>query len=379
MSIERRAHAPTPLESVSRRSFLTGSSALAAAGALGLSDAAAAEPPPETQTIRLPHTPAICLAPQYLAEDLLRLEGFTKIEYVPVKSESAPVYMLANARADVTMDAAVALAFAIGNGSPVTVIGGIHAGCYELFGHQRVKAVRDLKGARVAISGIGGADHVLISSILAYVGMDPGKDVEWRMGKMGDEMTMFAEGKVDAVMCFPPQPQELRARKLGHLVLDTAEDRPWSQDACARRDPDERQHDDPGQADCGIGREGLLQPLAGACVLRRIRIYGVDQQIRIDQNHLRSSSSRAISSSSSAAASLSALVRSTPGWTPPIDTGLTRYGLGRGLSRAASPACSVSLTTCLNGLPDRWASALRAFAMRSSRVSVVRMDATLPL
>jgi NitT/TauT family transport system substrate-binding protein len=215
-----------------RREFVAAAGVLSSAYLLGLTRPAAAEPPPETQTIRLPHTPAICVAPQYLAEDLLRLEGFTNIEYVPVKSESAPVYMLANARADITMDAAPALAFAISNGSPVRVIGGIHAGCYELFGNQRITAVRDLKGKRIAISGIGGADHVLVSSILAYVGMDPGKDVEWRMGKMGDEMTMFREGKADAVMCFPPQPQELRARKLGHVVLDTAEDKPWSQYFC---------------------------------------------------------------------------------------------------------------------------------------------------
>jgi NitT/TauT family transport system substrate-binding protein len=43
---------------------------------------------------------------------------------------------------------------------------------------------------------------------------------------------MFAEGKVDALMGFPPEPQELRAKKIGHVVVNTTLDRPWSQYFC---------------------------------------------------------------------------------------------------------------------------------------------------
>jgi NitT/TauT family transport system substrate-binding protein len=50
---------------------------------LGLPGTAAAEPPPEVTKIRLVKNPGICLAPQYLAEELLRLEGFSQVEYVP--------------------------------------------------------------------------------------------------------------------------------------------------------------------------------------------------------------------------------------------------------------------------------------------------------
>jgi hypothetical protein len=40
------------------------------------------EPPPETKKIRILHSPGICLIPEYLAEELLRLEGFSEVEYV---------------------------------------------------------------------------------------------------------------------------------------------------------------------------------------------------------------------------------------------------------------------------------------------------------
>ena len=45
-------------------------------------------------------------------------------------------------------------------------------------------------------------------------------------------MKKFAEGKLDAFLGFPPEPQELRARKVGHVVVNTATDKPWSQYFC---------------------------------------------------------------------------------------------------------------------------------------------------
>jgi hypothetical protein len=43
---------------------------------------------------------------------------------------------------------------------------------------------------------------------------------------------LFAEGKIDAFMGFPPEPKELRARKVGHVIVNTSVDRPWSQYFC---------------------------------------------------------------------------------------------------------------------------------------------------
>ena len=45
-------------------------------------------------------------------------------------------------------------------------------------------------------------------------------------------MELFAEGKVDAFLGFPPEPQELRARKIGRVILNTTTDKPWSQYFC---------------------------------------------------------------------------------------------------------------------------------------------------
>jgi hypothetical protein len=69
-----------------RRSFLT-AAALAGAGALaGARRSPAAEAPPETARLRLTSTPfGICVAPKYVAEELLRAEGFSGAKSNPQK------------------------------------------------------------------------------------------------------------------------------------------------------------------------------------------------------------------------------------------------------------------------------------------------------
>jgi NitT/TauT family transport system substrate-binding protein len=66
----------------------------------------------------------------------------------------------------------------------------------------------------------------------AYVGLDPRQDITWIPHATADKVALLAEGKIDALLLFPPYPQELRAQKIGHVVLNSALDRPWSQYFC---------------------------------------------------------------------------------------------------------------------------------------------------
>ena len=217
-----------------RREFLARGCAMGTAVLLGLPRHAAAEPPPETTRIRLVVNGAICLAPQYLAEELLRLEGFTHVEYAPQEeSDADPHFTVVAGRADMTMDGASALVPALDAERPVVVLAGVHGGCYELFGNERVRAIRDLKAKNVAVGSIGSADQIYIASMLAYVGMDPRKDVKWvETGTFDGPMQRFVDGKVDAFLGFPPLPQKVRAQNIGHVIVNTAQDRPWSQHFC---------------------------------------------------------------------------------------------------------------------------------------------------
>jgi len=217
----------------SRREFL-GAAALAGTGALlGLRpEAIAAEPPPETKRIRLIRISSTCHTPQYLAEDLLRSEGFTNVEYVKRGSSADIAPTLAAAEADINMNFAGPVLLNLDTGHPIVVLAGVHVGCFELFGGPDIRTVRDLKGKTVAVEAMGSSQHVFLSSMLANVGVDPRRDVRWVTHPSPKHIELLATGKIDAVLAFAPWPQEFRERKIGRLVVNSTTDRPWSHYFC---------------------------------------------------------------------------------------------------------------------------------------------------
>jgi NitT/TauT family transport system substrate-binding protein len=217
---------------LNRRTFLGRSSVLSAAALLGIPRAAVAEPPPETKKIRLVKIPAICLAPEYLAEEFLLMEGFTEVEYVTLDRTLSHEILTKN-QADMTATAPPELLPALDGGAPILGLAGLHGGCYELFVHEPIHGIRDLKGKRIAVSAIGSLEYYYVASIVAYVGMDPRKDITWVDAKSFIGMQKdFADRKVDAFLAFPPQPQELRTKRVGRVLMNTAQDRPWDQYFC---------------------------------------------------------------------------------------------------------------------------------------------------
>jgi NitT/TauT family transport system substrate-binding protein len=221
----------------SRRDFFTTLSAASAAGLLGARVPRADEPPPEVTTIRLRRDPSICVAPWYVAEDLLlRAEGFTDIRYVPVHGP-AQAEMIARGELDFTLWETGTVAFRLDAGVPVTAIAGVHPGCFELFAYEPIRTISDLKGKKVGIDIVGSGKYRYVAVMAASVGLDPHRDIEWVEGAPLDPsalfpLELFAERKVDAFLAFPPEPQELRARKIGRVILNTTTDKPWSQYFC---------------------------------------------------------------------------------------------------------------------------------------------------
>jgi NitT/TauT family transport system substrate-binding protein len=95
-----------------------------------------------------------------------------------------------------------------------------------------VHAIRDLKGKTVAVSDVGNPDHAFLASIFVYISLDPRRDVHWVTYPPAEAIQLLSEGKIDAFMGFPPVPQELQERQIGHEVLNSSVDWPWSQYFC---------------------------------------------------------------------------------------------------------------------------------------------------
>ena len=215
-----------------RRKFMQGLATLGSAGLLGLdSSRAGAEPPPETTRLTLIDDTTICIAPLFVAPALLKSEGFTDVRYIRVEDGPSAPHVAAG-DADLAMEFAVSIATRLDAGDRITVLAGVHPGCIELFGTQSVRALRDLKNKRVAISPQSTAAYFLLASMFAYVGLDPQKDIHWVRRPGSEHIALLAAGKVDAFLAFPPQPQELRAKQIGHTVVNISTDKPWSQYYC---------------------------------------------------------------------------------------------------------------------------------------------------
>jgi NitT/TauT family transport system substrate-binding protein len=216
-----------------RRELLGGLTVAGTAGLLGLKPRlVAAEPPPETTKLKLVKISGICIAPQYVVEEILHSEGFTEVQYVEAMAGAEIVKALAAGEVHITLNFAAPAIIRVDAGDPIVILAGVHVGCFELFGTDRVHTIRDLKGKTVAVQGLGSSQHVFLASMAAYVGLDPSKDINWVTHPAAEAIQVLAAGKVDAYLGFPPDPQELRAKQIGHVVVNSTLDRPWSQYFC---------------------------------------------------------------------------------------------------------------------------------------------------
>ena len=225
-----------------RRHFLKTGFSIATAGLAGAAaltrarGSVAEEAPPETTSVRLLRWKDFtCVAPIDILDDLLRDEGFADVRYVPgADSEDIGANRLASGDADFVQDFAATNIPRIDAGVPAVMLAGVHPACFELFAHESIRSVVELKGKTVGVSTTTDAapDYFLLKIIAASVGLDPAKDINWVAHGARDQTELFANGEIDGFLSWPPWVQELHARNVGHVVLSSALDRPWSQYFC---------------------------------------------------------------------------------------------------------------------------------------------------
>jgi NitT/TauT family transport system substrate-binding protein len=179
-----------PAEGWTRRRVLGGLTLAGMVGFLGLTPRRiAAEPPLETGTIKLRQLVpgGFCGVPDFLAEDLLKAEGFTDVRWVNVAAPGLQGIRkaLASGEIDFNIQFAGSYIVAVDAGHPIVLLAGIHVGSYELFAAEHVRTIRALKGKSVAVRELGSGRHLFFASALRYVGLDPGKDVTHHAAHQG--------------------------------------------------------------------------------------------------------------------------------------------------------------------------------------------------
>jgi NitT/TauT family transport system substrate-binding protein len=201
-------------------------------GDQGLASELKSNAPPETTSIRLYSLPDVqCIAAQYMAESFLREEGFTDVQY-PRNTPKEALETLQKGEFDFLVAYAATIIPMIEAGAPLVMLGGVHVGCWQVFGTGDIKSLRDFKGKTVSIIGPKFNDGLFMAMTLNEVGLDLNKDVKVVNHPPSDNARILSSGEVDALVAFPPVSMDLRVKGIGRVVINSLTDPPWSNYYC---------------------------------------------------------------------------------------------------------------------------------------------------
>lgn len=192
-------------------------------------------PPPETTTVRIV-TPYACDPPLWLAKEFLLEEGFTDVQFVDLAGATRD--FVTKRIAEFGAGHPEEVVAAIDAGVPIVALAGLHSGCQEVWAAPGIASLRDLRGKKLAVFAKDTGDQFFnfFATTLAYVGIDPVKDVSFV--EIGPDyaamMNAFVDGRVDVFLAAAEGAAVLRRnpRNPSTKILDQTADKPWSQYLC---------------------------------------------------------------------------------------------------------------------------------------------------
>src|SRR6476660_6365850 len=138
--------------------------------------------------IRVGYIGRTCEAPIFTAVE----KGFFKeegLEVELVKCEWANYKdVLALGGFDITHQLVMYFLKPVEQGLDVKFTGGIHRGCLRVqaLAKGNVQTIKDLRGKRIGVPGMGTPPFIFANRVLGAAGIDPGKEIQWRVFPAGD-------------------------------------------------------------------------------------------------------------------------------------------------------------------------------------------------
>ena len=188
----------------------------------------------ETNKVRVGYIGLTCEAPIFTAVE----KGFFKEEGLDVELVRCQwaTYKdaLALGRFDVTHHLVMYFLKPIEQGMDVKFTGGIHRGCLRVQAGVKgdILTVRDLKGKTIGVPGMGTPPFMFATRVMAANGVDPSRDVKWRVYPAGELGLALDRGLVDAVADSEPIGSLLLAEGKVRNVADQAKDAPYKDEYC---------------------------------------------------------------------------------------------------------------------------------------------------
>src|SRR5260370_31780914 len=122
----------------------------------------------------------------------------------------------------------------IEQGLDVKFTGGIHRGCLRVQApiNGKINSVEDLRGKRIGVPGMGTPPFIFANRVLGAHGIDPSKDITWRVFPAGELGLALDKGEVDAVADSEPIGSLLMAEGKVKNMADQAQDAPYKDEYC---------------------------------------------------------------------------------------------------------------------------------------------------
>src|SRR6267378_399312 len=184
--------------------------------------------------VRVGYIGLTCEAPIFSAVE----KGFFKeegLEVSLVKCEWANYKdVLALGGFDVTHHLVMYFLKPIEQGLDVKFTGGIHRGCLRVQAgaNSSISKIQDLRGKRIGVPGMGTPPFIFANRVLGANGIDPGKEITWRVFPAGELGLALDKGEVDAVADSEPIGSLLLAQGKVKNVADQAKDAPYKDEYC---------------------------------------------------------------------------------------------------------------------------------------------------
>src|SRR5437588_5292623 len=184
--------------------------------------------------IRVGYIGLTCEAPIFSAVE----KGFFKeegLEVELVKCEWANYKdVIALGGFDITHHLVMYFLKPIEQGLDVKFTAGIHKGCLRVQASSKgnIRTVRDLRGKRIGVPGMGTPPFIFANRVLGANGIDASKEISWRVFPVGELGLALDKGEVDAVADSEPIGSLLLADGKVRNVADQAADAPYKDEYC---------------------------------------------------------------------------------------------------------------------------------------------------
>src|SRR5207245_2997865 len=163
----------------------------------------------------------------FFAEEGLKVE-LVKCEWAKYKD------VLALGGFDVTHHLIMYFLKPVEQGLDVKFTGGIHRGCLRVqaLAKGNIRSIEDLRGKRIGVPGMGTPPFIFANRVLGAHGIDPSKDIQWKVFPAGELGLALDKGLVDAVADSEPIGTLLLADGKVRNIADQAADPPYKDEYC---------------------------------------------------------------------------------------------------------------------------------------------------